>query len=134
MICLVCHTQMMKWIWETKMTKKSKWLVTEHSEHKPQEHSQPNRISFRLKCAIKEFLTLNPYRCVGARVWWHRTWLRSSPGSILPVPSSFESLWVRLSSSKVSISLCQKPWIKISTCLGQKIIVKVHFTLWCATC
>lgn len=42
----VCHTQMMKWIWETKMTKKSKWLITEHSEHKPQEHSQPNRISF----------------------------------------------------------------------------------------
>ena len=45
-VCLVCHTQMMKWIWETKMTKKSKWLVTKLSEHKPQEHSQPNRISF----------------------------------------------------------------------------------------
>lgn len=109
MICLVCV--ILKW-WNG--SGKLKWPRNKMVNYRtlwtqPQEHSQPNRISFLIlslnilqteNVPLREFLTLNPYRCVGARVWWHRTWLRSSPDSILPVPSIlFESLWVRLSSS-----------------------------------
>lgn len=56
------HTQMMKWTWETKMTEKSKWLVTRHSRHKHKnihrqiENSSLSKskvLSEKFKCAIR---------------------------------------------------------------------------------
>lgn len=141
--CPGCHNQMMKWTWETKMTEKSKLLVTGHSGHKHKNiHSQKENLSpvkskglsEKCKCAIKripdtESLEMHGDQSVAA------TGLDSegSQSSVLPSPSSPN--WETLGKAFTAPSLCfvtQKLWLQIPTWLqaeNQKILVKVHYTL-----
>lgn len=75
--CLGSHIQMMKWIWETNMTEKSKQLVTGHSEHKHRNilsqieypsHIKSEFPSEKCKCDIKGISDTESLQMHGARV------------------------------------------------------------------